>query len=237
MTGYRLRLIMPLGERFELDMKIKFLGHSSFLITTSAGTKIVTDPYDPNAYPGTLTYSVLDEPVDVVTISHEHSDHKAAYLLKGSPVIIRGNGKFGAEDVDFLGVETFHDNERGAKRGRNTVFVISADGLRIAHMGDLGHVLTSDQAAGIGAVDIALIPIGGYFTINAEQAQKVACQIDAGIVIPMHYHTPKCSFPVAEVDDFIKGKPNVTVRADSELEVTAGDVPSKQQIVVLKPAL
>ncbi|MHB9037855.1 MAG: MBL fold metallo-hydrolase [Armatimonadota bacterium] len=218
-------------------MTIQYLGHASFLITTSAGTRILTDPYDPSAYNGTLTYDVFDEPVDIITISHEHNDHRAAHLVKGSPVVIRGNGKFGAEEVDFLGVETFHDAERGAKRGKNTVFVISADGLRIAHMGDLGHVLSADQAAEIGAVDVLLVPVGGNFAINAAQAARVAEQVEAKIVIPMHYRAAKCAFKIAGVDEFIDGKPNVTLQHGSVLKVTAKHLPTAQQIVVLEPAL
>ena len=155
-------------------MIIRFLGHASFLITTAAGTRILTDPFDPADYGDEFTYGAFTGPVEVITLSHEHRDHSGYRKIKGSPVIIKGEGKFGAEDAEFLGVATYHDSSQGAQRGRNTVFVISADGLRIAHMGDLGHVLTADQAAEIGNVDVALIPVGGYYTIDAEQAEKVA---------------------------------------------------------------
>ncbi|MCE5322961.1 MBL fold metallo-hydrolase [bacterium] len=218
-------------------MQIRFLGHSSFLITTDSGTRILTDPYDPSAYPGTLAYDVFSEPVDIVTISHEHKDHNGMHLVKGSPVIIRGSGKFGADDVDFLGVETYHDNEKGARRGKNTVFVMSAEGLRIAHMGDLGHILTADQAAEIGTVDVALVPVGGFFTIDAVQAAKVASQVEAKIAIPMHYRTAKCSFNITGVDEFIENKPNVIMPAGSIFEVTKKSLPGEQQIVVLEPEL
>ena len=159
-------------------MKIQYLGHASFLITTNAGTRIVTDPFDPALYPDTLTYKAFNEPADIVTISHDHKDHSAAHVVKNSPLIIRGGGKFVACEVEFLGVETYHDDSRGSKRGKNTAFVISVDGLKIVHLGDLGHILTADQAAEIGAVDITLIPVGGFYTIDACQAAKVAAQLD-----------------------------------------------------------
>ena len=143
----------------------------------------------------------------MVTLSHEHKDHSGVGVVTGCPIIIRGNGKFIAKEVEFLGVATYHDDERGEKRGGNTVFVISVDGLRIAHLGDLGHVLTSDQAAEIGNVDIALVPVGGNYTIDAAQAWKVAGQIDAQMIIPMHYSSEKCLFPIAGVEDFIADKP------------------------------
>jgi L-ascorbate metabolism protein UlaG (beta-lactamase superfamily) len=207
------------------------------LIITSAGTRILTDPYDPSRYDGTLTYDVFDEPVDIVTISHDHNDHKAVHLAKGTPIVIRGNGKFCADEVDFLGVETYHDDQHGAKRGKNTVFIITADRLRIAHLGDLGHVLSSDQAAEIGTVDVVLVPVGRYFTIDASQAAQVAQQVGAKIVIPMHYRTAKCTFDIAGVDEFINGKPNVVIEKGSVLDVTAGHLPRVQQIVVLEPSM
>jgi L-ascorbate metabolism protein UlaG (beta-lactamase superfamily) len=151
--------------------------------------------------------------------------------------VIRGDGKFAASDAEFLGVGTYHDDSQGSRRGRNTVFVISADGLRVAHMGDLGHVLSADQAAEIGDVDIALIPVGGFFTIDAAQAEKVAQQLDANVVIPMHYRTEKCAFPIAGVDEFVRDKPNVVRKGGSTLEVTTDSIPAERQIVVLEPAM
>lgn len=218
-------------------VKIEYLGHASFLLTTSAGTRIVTDPFDPAAYSDTMKYRRFDGNADIVTISHEHRDHSEVAAVKGSPIIIKGDGKFIAEEAEFLGVGTFHDDDRGSKRGRNTVFVISVDGLRIAHMGDLGHVLTADQAAEIGAVDVVLLPIGGYYTIDANQAWKVADQVSAQIVVPMHYSNEKCSFPIAGVEDFIAGRSNVTRDGVSSLDVTPETVPAEQQVVVLEPSL
>ena len=218
-------------------MVIRYLAHASFLITTSAGTRIVTDPFDPKGFPGQLKYRPFDEPVDIVTVSHEHADHGGADIVRGSPIVIKGNGKFVAAEVEFAGIATFHDESKGAQRGRNTVFVIAADGLRVAHMGDLGHVLNADQAAQVGAVDVALIPVGGFFTIDAGKAAKVAEQLEAKIVIPMHYKTDKCAFPIAGVDQFTAGKQNVMRAGSSELEVTKESLPESQRIVVLEPSL
>ena len=213
------------------------MGHSSFLITTVAGTRIVTDPVNSELYDESLRYARFDEPADIVTISHEHRDHVGAQVVQGNPIIIQGNGKFMAEEVEFLGVETFHDSTHGADRGRNTVFVMSVDGLRVAHMGDLGHVLSGDQAAEIGAVDVALIPVGGYYTIDAAQATKVAEQVEASIIIPMHYRTDKCAFSIAGVDEFLSGKPNALRSCGSEIDVTRASLPSEPTVVALEHAL
>lgn len=218
-------------------MKIQFLGHASFLIVTKAGTRIVTDPFDPKAYEGKLNYKPFSGRADVVTLSHEHKDHSCAGIVAGSPIIIKGNGKFIAKEVEFLGVGTYHDDERGAKRGGNTIFIISVDDLRIAHLGDLGHVLTADQAAEVGNVDVALVPVGGHYTIDAAQAWKVAGQIDAQVVIPMHYSSEKCLFPIAGVEDFIADKPNVIREGCTTLEASAGNLPSERTVIVLEAAL
>ncbi|MCL5103930.1 MAG: MBL fold metallo-hydrolase [Armatimonadetes bacterium] len=218
-------------------MNIRYLGHSSFLITSNAGTRIVTDPVNSETYDESLCYARFDEAADIVTISHGHRDHSGADMVQGNPIVIEGNGKFIAAEVEFLGVETFHDSAHGADRGRNTVFVMSVDGMRVAHMGDLGHVLSADQAAEIGAVDVALIPVGGYYTIDAAQAAKVAEQVGARITIPMHYRTEKCAFPIAGVDEFLSGKSNVLRSCDSEIEVTRESLPAEPAIVVLEHAL
>lgn len=218
-------------------MRIQYLAHASFLITTSAGTRIVTDPFDPKIYTQELYYREFNEPADIVTISHEHGDHCGIRVVKGSPVVIKGNGKFIADKVEFLGVATYHDESHGEQRGKNTVFVIRVDGLRIAHLGDLGHVLTADQAVEIGAVDVAFIPVGGYYTIDVAKAEKVSEQLKAKIVIPMHYKTDRIELPIVGVDEFTRGKDNVIYKDDSILDVTAGSMPDIRQIVVLKPAL
>jgi L-ascorbate metabolism protein UlaG (beta-lactamase superfamily) len=214
-------------------MKIQFLAHSMFLITTNAGTRIVTDPFDPISYGEKLAYRPFRGPADIVTVSHDHKDHGRPEVVGGSPVVIKGNGKFVASEVEFLGVATFHDKSQGAERGRNTVFVISADGLRIAHFGDLGHVLTADQAAEIGVVDVALIPVGGYYTIDAAEADRVVSQVEARTVIPMHYRTEKCDFPIAGVEDFLAGKTNVVRAMSSEIEISKDAMPGEQRIIVL----
>ncbi|MDO8589272.1 MAG: MBL fold metallo-hydrolase [Armatimonadota bacterium] len=218
-------------------MKIKWLGHSSFLITAENGTKILTDPYEPGGFGGSIRYGPITEHVQIVTSSHEHADHGHLKDLSGEPVILRNAGSFVAEGITFEGVHTFHDAKQGAERGSNVVFAFVVDGVKVCHLGDLGHVLSGDQAARIGAVDVLLTPVGGFFTIGSDEAWKVAEQLAAKIVIPMHFKTPKIEFPIAGVDDFLADKPNVKKFHESQIEVKNTELPAERQIVVLQPAL
>ncbi len=218
-------------------MRIEYLGHASFLITTNRGLRIVTDPVDSQEYPGTMMYSSFNEPADAITVSHDHPDHNSIGVVKGNPIIIKGIGKFAVKDVMFYGISTDHDPNSGAQRGKNTVFILEVDDIIVAHFGDLGHVLNADQAAQIGNVDIALLPVGGTYTIGPSEAHEVAEQVAANIVIPMHYSTSKCNFPIKGVEDFIDGMNNVVRLNSSVLEVTKENLPQSRQIIVLEPSL
>lgn len=218
-------------------MKIQWLGHASFLITSDSGVKILTDPYEPGGYNGAIKYGALKEPVDVVTISHEHPDHAYHQMAQGNPMILRGPGEFIACGISFDGVPTAHDTSCGSERGKNTVFRFTVDGIKICHAGDLGHILSQDQAAELGSIDVLMVPVGGYFTVSPADAWKVAEQLDAKIVIPMHYKTEKVDFPIVGVEDFLKDKPTVRRLDSSTLELGKDDLPAEREIVVLRHAL
>jgi L-ascorbate metabolism protein UlaG (beta-lactamase superfamily) len=213
-------------------MKIKWLAHAAFLITSGKGTRIITDPYETTE---SLRYGEIEESADIVTISHGHADHSNAAVVRGNPQIVKGTTE--AKGIKFKGVPTYHDDVGGSKRGSNTIFCFEIDGLNVCHAGDLGHLLTDKQAAAMGKVDILLIPVGGFFTIDARTADRVCDQLKPKVIIPMHYKTDKLDFPIASVDEFIKGKSNVTRVDGSEIELKSGELPSTTQIMVLKPAL
>ncbi len=213
-------------------MKIKYLAHAAFLITTENGTRIVTDPYTPGQG---MSYQPITETAEVVTVSHEHGDHNNTAAVKGNPAVLRDSGK--AAGIDFKAVKTFHDDEGGSQRGNNTVFVFQADGLKVAHLGDLGHVLTDEQVKEIGEVDIVLVPVGGYFTIDADRAANNAKLVKAKVIIPMHYRTAACDLPIQAVDIFLLAKTNVTETKLSEITLNTTNLPKTPQIMVLEPAL
>lgn len=217
-------------------MKIKWFGHSSFLITADSGTRIITDPYESGAFEGALAYGPIDESADVVTISHDHGDHGYTQAVIGTPILIRGAGEFVASGIEFRGTETFHDPEAGTKRGKNVVYSFVVDDVKVCHCGDLGHVLTDDQAAEIGAVDVLLVPVGSYFTIGPEDAWKVSELLSAKIVIPMHFKTSKCNFPIAPVDDFLKYAPIAKKAGTSEIEISKDKLPQEREVIVLEHA-
>lgn len=214
-------------------MIIEYLGHSSFLITTEGGVTILTDPYDTSKYQGTLMYDIFQGEVDIVTASHSHPDHDGVDTIKRKKMVVRECSEFNYQGVCIKGIETAHDNSQGSARGKNIVFLIEADGMRLAHFGDLGHVLTPTQQAKIGPIDIALLPVGGYYTIGGLQAHMVAKQVKAKVVIPMHYRTEKCKFPIDRVTEFVEGHKNVMVRGGSVFEVNSQSLPENPQIVVL----
>jgi L-ascorbate metabolism protein UlaG (beta-lactamase superfamily) len=207
-------------------LRIQWLGHACFLVTSSDGTRVLTDPFDKS-----VGYPVPAVEADVVSTSHSHFDHNSVSVVKGSPKVVRNAGESAAAGISFLGVSSYHDDAGGAKRGRNIIFVWEMDGMRLAHLGDLGHTLTDDQVAEIGKVDILLIPVGGTYTIDAKQATKVVQQLSPKLVFPMHYKTDAISFPIAGVDEFLAGKDNVE-RAKENF-VLVKELPEKTKIVVL----
>jgi L-ascorbate metabolism protein UlaG (beta-lactamase superfamily) len=214
-------------------MKIKYLGHSAFVLTCQGGTRIVLDPFDAGAYGGAIGYPPINETAEIVLVSHSHADHGHAEAVNGNPKVISRVGSTSVGEVKITGVRTFHDDTRGSQRGENVVFTIETDGLRLTHLGDLGHPLSDTEAAEIGTPDILLLPVGGFFTIDASTAWKVADSLRPCIVIPMHYKTECCGFSIARVDDFLRGKENVK-RVGAEVEVSPDSLPEGREIWVME---
>ena len=215
-------------------MKIKWLGHAAFMITSSEGTRIINDPYTPNSE---LNYRPISESADLVTISHDHGDHANYATVKGNPQVIRKEGLGKYRGIEFKGIASYHDSVQGKRIGKNIIFCFTVDGVRICHLGDLGHELSEQQIAEIKPVDILCIPVGGNFTIDARQATAVAISLEPKIIIPMHYRNDKCLIPVASVDEFLKNKQNVRRPSSSEIEFTKDSLPATAEIIVLQHAL
>ena len=213
-------------------MKVKWLGHSSFLITSDDGVRIITDPYTSG---GDLGYTAITEHADVVTLSHDHFDHNNVSSVQGNPQVLK-EGKV-AKGIEFRGIHSYHDENCGMQRGTNTIFCFQVSGIRFCHLGDLGHVLDDGQVIEIGEVDVLFVPVGGYFTIDAEAATSICRKLKPRVVIPMHYKNNRCSFPIASVEDFLTAKDDVHRVNTSELEFKAGEMPQSTQIIVLEPAL
>ena len=213
-------------------MKIKWLGHASFLITSDSGMKIITDPYIPDER---LHYGEINESADAVTVSHDHFDHGNVAAVKGAPQAVKGDAEI--KGIKFRGIATSHDASGGKERGSNTIICFEVDGVKVCHLGDLGHELTTEQAAQAGAVDVLLLPVGGLYTIDATVASKVTEQLKPKVVIPMHFRNSKCDFPIAGVDEFLRGKNNISQPDASEVEFRSGEMPPTTRIIVLKPAL
>jgi L-ascorbate metabolism protein UlaG (beta-lactamase superfamily) len=213
-------------------MKIKWLGHAAFLITSEAGIKTITDPYTPTEE---LSYGEIKESADIVTVSHGHSDHGNVASVRGNPRIVKGTAE--VRGIKFRGIAVHHDEAQGKKRGSNIIFCLEVDGIKLCHLGDLGHQLTDKQVAEIGKVDILLVPVGGFYTIDATVATRVCDQLKPGIIIPMHFKNDKCDYPITGVEEFLRGKKDIRQLEASEIEFKTGKLPPNTQIIVLRPAL
>ncbi len=216
-------------------MKIKWLGHSSFMITSDTGTKIITDPYHAG---GRFIYGEIKESADIVTVSHEHGDHNNVAAVGGNPKVLKETAPVEIKGIKFNGIPTYHDDAGGSKRGSNVIFCFEVDGIRVCHLGDLGHQLGDKEVAALGKVDILLIPVGGNFTIDAKLAADTCRKLNPKVVMPMHYRNERCpEFPVAGVEDFLSIMKKARQEDTSEVEFKRGKLPATTQIVVLKPAL
>ena len=148
------------------------------------------------------------------------------------------------KDIPVKGVATLHDNAGGSQRGKNSIYAVQLDGLKLCHLGDLGHDLTIEQVKDIGKIDVLFTPVAGGATIGPDVASSVITKLDPKIVIPMHYNpglsgTPSWfprAMPIA-VDEFLKEKKNVEKIKKSSFNITKEVLPKEQKIVVLTLAV
>lgn len=213
-------------------MNIKYLGHSSFCIR-SKDAKIVTDPYDPSVG---IKFPKID--ADIVTLSHDHADHNYYQGVTGEPLIVDWPGEFEKKGVRISGFATYHDKKKGEERGHNTLFKIEADGISILHLGDLGHTLDESTLEAIGDIDILLVPVGGFYTIDAKEAVEVIKQIEPSLIIPMHYrtsaHDEKVFGQVAPLEDFLKVYGLEIPETVDQLAIKKEDIGDETKVIVMK---
>jgi L-ascorbate metabolism protein UlaG (beta-lactamase superfamily) len=212
---------------------LRWFGQSMFLLTSPGGTTVLLDPFSDIGYPMPAPLGA-----DAVTITHEHPDHSNGVLGGEGAQVFRGLTADGwapidetVGDVRLFVVQTYHDDRLGAERGRNATFVLETGGLRLAHFGDLGHVLTDAQVAALGGpIDVAVLPVGGGFTIDAAAATQVMQQLSPKAVFPAHYKTDAITFPLATVDAFLEGK---QVERVGSTTIGLADLPADPRVYVL----
>lgn len=185
-------------------MKIEFLAHACFLITRENGMKIMVDPYESGGFSGRVGYDTIVDNPDLVIITHDHLDHNHTQSLNGSFEVIRHKGTY--RGVRVSSVQAFHDQEQGTRFGGTIdMKLIEVDGIRICHCGDIGETIDDDERQRIlKNLDFLIIPVGGYYTVDAELAFKVTQQLNPKWVIPCHYKTLSCGFDIAPVDPFLE---------------------------------
>lgn len=206
---------------------ITWLGHSCFRLRGKEAT-IITDPYDPS-----VGYDLGKPKADIVTISHDHYDHGYVQGVKGDPRVVDGPGEYEISDVLITGIRTYHDEVKGQQRGKNTIYLIELEGITFCHLGDLGHVLTTEQVEAMDKVDVLFVPVGGTYTIDAVQAAEVISEIEPKVVIPMHFKTPAVKIKLDPVDKFAKEMGLKAWEPVEKLTLKASSLPEETQVVIL----
>jgi len=192
---------------------------------------VVTDPYPPAVG---LKLGRMD--AEVVTISHEHDNHSYTQVVRDGAYEIRGPGEYEVAGVSVIGVPTYHDEQRGARHGRNTVYLIEIDDVRVCHLGDLGHKLDDAEAEAVASPDVLLVPVGGRTAMNAAQAAEVVRQLEPRYVVPMHYAIPGLKLELDPIDRFLKEMGVTASEPQPKLAVQKSSVSEYEtKVVVLEP--
>jgi L-ascorbate metabolism protein UlaG (beta-lactamase superfamily) len=220
-------LIGSLSYAIFRRMDITWLGHSCFRLKGSHAT-VITDPYSPD-----LGYSLGKPTARIVTVSHQHPGHSYVQGVGDQPKVVKGPGEYEISGVLILGIATFHDGEKGKKRGKNTVYHMEIDEISVCHLGDLGHVLTGEQVEDIDNVDVLLLPVGGVSTIDAPVAAEVVRQLEPKAVIPMHYKTPALKRELEPVERFLKEIGAKEVASQPKLSLSKSNLPASTQVFLL----
>jgi L-ascorbate metabolism protein UlaG (beta-lactamase superfamily) len=212
-------------------MDITYLGHSSFRIKTKSAT-VVTDPFDPKK----VGLKFAPQEADIVTVSHDHDDHNFTEKISGVKKIITGPGEYEISGISIIGFPSFHDGKDGTERGKNTIYVFEAEGLRLAHLGDLGHAISDETVSEMGTIDILMIPTGGIYTIGPKEAGGVVSKIDPYFILPMHHKVPGLALSQADklepVETFLK-EVGLTVENMPKFSIKKEDIIEDQSTKVI----
>jgi L-ascorbate metabolism protein UlaG (beta-lactamase superfamily) len=209
-------------------LDVTWLGHGCFRLR-GRGAAVVTDPYPPAIG---LKLQRLD--ANLVTVSHEHENHNYTQVVRDA-YEIRGPGEYEVAGVSVIGVPSYHDAEKGATHGRNTIYLIEIDDVRVCHLGDLGNALDDAEAEAISAPDVLLVPVGGRTVINAAQAAQVVRQLEPRFVVPMHYAIPGLKLELDPLDRFLKEMAVTAAEPQPKLSVQASSGEYETKVIVLEP--
>lgn len=220
----------------ERQVAIRWYGHAFVLVTSPQGVRVAMDPFSEIGYP------MPDVAAGIVTVSHEHSDHNNAGLIKGNPKVLRGlemGGKHWTvvnhreKDVRVRAFPAYHDKEEGKKRGLNSIFLLEVADLRIAHMSDIGQISSDQVFDALGRIDVLLVPVGGHFSIDAKEATQIVDRLKSSVVIPIHYKTDAtASWPISDEKAFLEGKPRVR-QVGNQVSVSKENLPKQTEIWVM----
>ncbi len=209
-------------------MIIQWFGHSFFRLETK-GKIIAIDPYSEKA----TGLKPSRFKADILLITHQHEDHNNKSVIMGEPFVLEGPGELEMGGIFIDGLQSFHDKKRGQSRGENTIFLIKSEEITICHLGDLGEPqLREESLEKVGEADILLVPVGGNYTINYEEAISFINQIEPKIIIPMHYALPQLKIKLDPLDKFVKaiGKKPETI---DKLIIRKNTLPEETKLIVL----
>jgi len=209
------------------ETKITFYGHALFVIESIEGTKIGIDPYDQQ-----IKTSLPDVRADIVVSSHDHFDHNNISLFRGKPRLVDAPISINMDDIEFEGISSYHDEKNGAVRGSNIIFKFDVDGIKFAHLGDLGHMLDKDQAGQLKDIDIMMVPVGGTYTIDSVTALDIIKKVKPKVVIPMHYKEEDTKLDVDPLESFTS-KVKDHKEMGHSIKVSRETLPQKTEIWVL----
>lgn len=211
-------------------MDIYWYGQACFKLKGKTAS-IITDPYNPEFVGLKLP---KDMEADVVSISHDHGDHNNKEVVTGEPIVVQGPGEYEVKGIAMVGTQSYHDSQKGAERGKNTIFNFHLDGINIVHLGDFGQeALTQEQISDIGQTDILLIPVGGVYTIDSKVATEIVAQLEPRIIIPMHYKVEGLKFELEPVETFLKAMGAESPDPIMKFSITKDKLNEEPKVVVM----
>ena len=215
-------------------MELAWHGHAFFTLRLANGYVISIDPHDGLS----IGLKRVRVESDLVLVTHDHFDHNAVEVVKkpSTRILKQFYGEVRVDDVVINGIKTFHDKHGGARRGENAVYIVDAEGLKIAHLGDLGHVPSGEVLNKMSKIDVLMIPVGGTYTIEPDEAWSIVENLGPRIVVPMHYWVKGLRLPLKTVDHFLKYAEKVRVdKLNTNLvSITPSNLPSETTVIVFK---